>query len=273
MIINVIYILFIYLYILFIIISVIVIYENNYSRNCISLIVPSTETDFLKCYKQFFYNYNAFSVAEEIVLSISSVRNISFLRKIIESIDIKRKIILGLRKEDNNAASNRNYGFKLSKCNIISYFDMDDIMSNNRLSVLYNFFNYDRTTEFVIHKYTIRCNNLAKDEVIEYDRIKYNLEYDYIYNVYKDIYSREESKNRWCCKYIKEIKKELIHNGWPTMRRYIFNKVHYNVSYKYGQDSDFNSNVILHGYNASILNISLGYYIKDNKCNNYKMCI
>lgn len=60
--------------------------------------------------------------------------------------------------------------------------------------------------------------------------------------------------------------KKYFHNGWPTMRRYIFNKIKYNSSYNIGQDSDFNSNVILNGFNTTILNVSLGFYRKDNLC-------
>lgn len=246
--------------------------DINYSRNCISLIIPSTEQYFLKCYKQFFHFSDTLSQAKEIIIVISSVTNITNINNIVRNISINKKIILGIRYSNHNAASNRNYGFMLSKCKFISYFDIDDIMSINRLPFLYDLLKNDLTTEFVLHKFSPTCNKLLDIINPSYYMYKYNLSYNYIYNSYYLNYNKEESHHQWCCKYIKELKKDLISNGWATMRRYIMNKIKYNISYSAGEDSDFNSRVILNGYNTSILNISLGYYRKGNTCINYAMC-
>lgn len=267
---------FLYLYLLTIILYIILVYIRviaKESKNCISLIVPSTERDFFKCHKQFFYYSKSFTIAKEIVIAISSVTNTTKIERIIDNISFRKKIILGIRKSNHNAASNRNYGFLLSKCNYISFFDIDDVMSINRLPLLYNLLVNDKTTEFILHKYSSTCNKMSYKITHSFYKYKYNLSYKYIYESYRKNYKREKSNTEWCCKYIKEIKMESIHNGWPTMRRYIMKKIKYNLSYWYGQDVDFNSNVILSGYNTSILNISLGYYKKDNSCRNYRICI
>lgn len=250
--------------------SIIVTHHVDY---CISLIIPSTEDDFLRCYKQFFYLSKSFILAKEIVLVISSVTNSTKLQYIIQKLSIRKKIILSTRMSKQNAASNRNYGFKLSTCSIVSFFDIDDLMSVNRLAILFNVLKYDKTTEFILHKYTSNCRKMK--EIVNINnsvKYKYNLTYQYIYKLYRKKSNKEHSHQRWCCKYIDDIKHESIHNGWPTMRRYIFNKIKYNSSYNIGQDSDFNSNVILNGFNTTILNISLGFYKKDNLCLNYKLC-
>lgn len=244
------------------------IYKSN-SKNCMSLIIPSTEQDFLKCYKQFFYYSDSFLYAKEIIIAISSVKKAEKIKTIIKSISFSNKIILGLRSSNHNAASNRNYGFKLSKCKFISFFDIDDIMSINRLPILYNTLKNELTTEFVLHKFTSTCIDLLHPSLYNF---KFNISYKHIYESYKKKYNNEKPNRRWCCKYIDEIKNHLVHNGWPTMRRYIMEKIKYNISYMSGQDSDFNSRVILNGYNTSILNISLGFYKKDNSCVNFKMC-
>lgn len=249
------------------------IYNLDYKNNCISLIIPSTQSDFLRCYKQFFYLSNSFLEAKEVIIVISSVTNKTMLKDILYSTKIRNRIVLGLRESHHNAASNRNYGYELSTCEIISFFDVDDVMSENRLSIVYNILKMDKTVEFILHKYSSNCKEIQKrSNNIDVMKYKYNFTYDYIYRIYKKYYFSEDSHERWCCKYIDEIKKEPIHNGWPTMRSYIFDRMKYNISYSFGQDSDFNSNVILMGFNVVILNVSLGYYKKDNLCNNYNLC-
>lgn len=228
----------------------------------------------MSCYKQFFYIYDSFKYANEIVLVISSVSNIKVIKEIISNLAVKHKIILGIRKAVHYASSNRNYGFLLSKCNIVSFFDMDDLMSVNRLPVLYNLFKHDKTIEFILHKYVANCS-LLKSSKYSYkniDTYKFNLSYNYIYNSYVKSYKKDKPNKRWCCKYIEIIKHEKIHNGWPTMRRYILERIKYNNSYEIGEDVDFNTNIILNKYNVTILNYSLGYYIRDNKCKNYYKC-
>lgn len=262
----------VFILLLFVIYYILINRSKEIVKDCISLIVPSTEKDFFKCYKQFFYSINSYKQAKEIVIAISSVTNISKIKQIINSLVISRKIILGLRNSKENTASNRNYGFELSSCSIISYIDMDDIMSGNRLSILYNYFKKDKYTEFLIHKFTTNCNRINNKNPMNPLEYKYNLSFSYIYLSYKLNSVLDKPNLRFCCKYISPIKNEYIHNGWPTMRRYIMKKIKYNESYAHGQDSDFNANVILSGFNTSILNIALGYYVKDNICLNYKRC-
>lgn len=241
---------------------------NKNQFSCISLIVPSTENDFLKCYRQFLYNNITFQIASEVIFSISSVTNSTLVNMIISRIKIRNRIIAGLRKEKHNAASNRNYGFKLSHCSIISFFDMDDIMSQQRLSLIYSIFDKDSTVEFILHKYESYPNNINTIIPLPLSNsYRYNITYYYIFTKYREINDSDLLRSQWCCKNIEEIKSEKIHNGWPSMRRYIMKKIKYNSRYDYGEDSDFNSRVIISRYNVAILNITLGYYKKDNACN------
>lgn len=232
------------------------------SDMCISLIIPSNEKDFLRCYKNTFHYFKNYIFAKEIIIVISSVTNISKIKNMFNNFTYKRKLILGIRKSKHNAASNKNYGFKLSKCEIISFFDIDDIMHEYRLPTILNVFRNDITTEVILHKFTQSCIELNKyTNITNYKIKRYNFSYDYIrlsyYNYNKSIY---------CCKYIYEIKSEKISNGWSSMRRYIFNNLYYNESLDSGEDSDFNGKIVLYGHNLTLLNMTLGYYKKDNSC-------
>lgn len=50
---------------------------------CISLIIPSTECDFVRYFKSFSHNYRSYSLAYEIIIIVSSVKNTSKLYNII----------------------------------------------------------------------------------------------------------------------------------------------------------------------------------------------
>lgn len=96
---------------------------------------------------------------------------------------------------------------------------------------------------------------------------KYNISYYEILLSYIDHYNKSKSNEIYCCRYIKKLEEQSIHNGWPSMRRYVMKSILYNEKYNIGQDSDFNAQVALNGFNISILNLYLGYYKKDNLCN------
>lgn len=57
-------------------------------------------------------------------------------------------------------------------------------MSVNRLSILFNVLKYDKTTEFILHKYTSNCRKMK--EIVNINnsvKYKYNLTYQYIYRL------------------------------------------------------------------------------------------
>lgn len=239
----------------------------NKTDICISLIIPSRESDFIRCYRNFFLYYRNFIFVKEIIIVVSSVSNISKLHYIINNFKYRNKIIIAIRKAPHNAASNRNFGYKLSICEIISFFDIDDIMSENRLPVIYSIFKNDKSTEIILHKYTQSCKELITNS--NSDRLKimnYNLSYGKIRDSYNKINNKVSYKYAFCCKYIEEIKNEKISNGWSSMRRYLFNKIQFNFSINIGEDSEFNMKAILLGFNLTLVNMSLGYYIRDNTC-------
>lgn len=234
---------------------------------CISLIIPSTENDFLRCYRNTFSNFRNFIFTKEIIIVVSSVSNITRVRDIANKLNFGNKLRLGIRKNKYNAASNRNYGYKLSNCDIISFFDIDDLMSENRLAIIYHIFKNDISAEIILHKYTQSCEDFKINTIANrYNTNNYNISYDLIRNSYYKISKTQPHNSIYCCKYIKEIKNEKISNGWSSMRRYLFNKLQFNSTYNCGEDSDFNTKAILSGYNLMILNMTLGYYIKDNTC-------
>lgn len=224
---------------------------------CISLIIPSNEVDFLRCHRNAFRYYRNFDVAKEIIIVISSVTNTTRLLYIIEHFKYRNKLVIGFRYSKQNSASNKNYGLKLSKCEIVSFFDIDDIMSIHRLPTLINIFKNDISTELILHKYTKSCKEFKSKSYMIEGVMKYNLSYSYIRSSYLKISNKVPYKYIYCCKYIPEIKNEKISNGWSSMRRYIFKKLQFNISLNTGEDSEFNTKAIFSGYNLNVLNMTL----------------
>lgn len=115
-------------------IILLILFNRNFD-NCISLVIPATYYSWNKCSMRVEKMIcDSLDVPKEIIIVISGSRHNG---KDTLLTYCKREINLYYRKDFMNSASNKNFGSKLSKCNYISYFDSDDIMSPTRITILY----------------------------------------------------------------------------------------------------------------------------------------
>lgn len=239
------------------------IYKNNI---CVSLIIPSTIEDFLRCSESFKKSVcNSIKYSYEIVLVISGIRNRN-LNNYSNTLRIIKKctkqLIIIYRKKKYNAASNRNMGYYKSHCNIITFFDIDDIMSIYRIDIIYKVFDKNKNIDVLFHPSTryykemdkINLSNLYSRYLIanKYNEIKQKC--IKTFNFDNRIYRCDVSNGFF------------ITNGWPTIKRKIMDKIKFNDTLTATEDLDFISRVVRCGYKVSIFKMPLGYYIKDNKC-------
>lgn len=86
---------------------------------------------------------------------------------------------------------------------------------------------------------------------------------------FQKIYYNTQHNNSWGYRYKKKI--IGVHNGWTTVKRKVMNYIKYDKQYDRGQDSDFNSRVILGGYDIKLISLKLGLYKKSRKLCNSKL--
>lgn len=237
--------------------------------NCISLIIPSTYKDYLRCRNTLISSIcNSIFYPDEIVIVISNIENrsIDFLFNITASLKkCAKRIILKYRRKQFNAASNRNYGFKFSTCPIISFFDVDDIMSIYRMYVINKMFNDNKHIDVVLHPST---RNYRKLDVENKTHIYYK-------NIIVDQYNQIKEKCIKTYEFDGRIFKcdvsngFFITNGWPSLKKKIMKLIKFNETLQSTEDLDFLSKVVRNGYNVGIFKKPLGYYIKDNQCKIY----
>lgn len=234
---------------------------------CISLIVPSTIEDFSRCFNILYFNIcNSTYSPHEVIIIISGTKNFGYINYSKIYSEFKKcntKIVFKLRKKRHNAASNRNMGYSLSKCSILSFFDVDDIMSIHRLYVINKIFHENKNIDVVFHPSTKIINKLDKQNIS-------HLYYKYaVVNQYKQI----TYKCRKTFTFDNRIYKcdvsngYYITNGWPSIKKKIMHQIKFNDSLYATEDLDFISRVVKFGYNVAIFKKPLGFYIKDFTCN------
>lgn len=234
-------------------------------RFCISLVIPSTLFTWNKCHKQVEYMIcKSIKFPKEVIVVISDSNN---TRKEEYSTYCHYKISLYFRKNKRNSASNKNYGSKFSKCSYISYFDSDDIMSNERIKTIHHIIKYIFKYDIILHMYT-RNYTIFKQNIVNYNKISKHFYLNSSYITY--LYRRNMPKHKiqlWgCCHFLP--RKYHISNGWITIKKSMFNMEKFNedVSIQRAEDSEYNARVISRGYKALILTMILGYYSKQNEC-------
>lgn len=236
---------------------------------CISLIIPSTIEDFIKCSNILIKSVcNSIKYPHEIVMIISGVSDISMFKNLTEVMNSLKKctnkLVLYRRKKKYNAASNRNMGYKLSHCSIISFFDIDDIMSIYRIHILNKIFKENRKIDIAFHSSTNDYNKLDKN----------NITHNYYKYAVLNKYDAISSKCRKTFIFDNRIYKcdvsngFFITNGWPTLKRNIMNNIKFNESLYSTEDLDFISRIVKYGYKVALFKYPLGFYIKDNTCSN-----
>lgn len=248
---------------LFILLESFATYRND--MYCISLIIPSTNNTWNMCKKQIENMIcKSIETPKEVIIVISNcVRN----HKETYNTYCKYKLYLYYRKNIKNAASNKNYGGELSKCNIISYFDSDDIMSSYRIKMLHNVMQYYSEYDIVLHMYTKNYNSF-KQSTIDLSNIpKYIYSNSsYLTSLYKRIVKTRNVRLWGCYNFIPRL--YHISNGWITIRRELFEKEKFNedISIQRAEDSEYNGRVISKGYRALYILLELGFYSRQNQC-------
>lgn len=159
-------------------------------------------------------------------------------------------------------------GYYKSHCNILTYFDIDDIMSIYRLYIIYKVFNENKYIDVLFHPSTRKYKEMDK----------YNLTQKSLYNqfIVTNRYNDITKKCKETFKFDNRIYKcdvsngFYITNGWPTIKRKIMEKIKFNETLDSTEDLDFISKVVKSGYKVSIFKKPLGFYIKDNMCKSNK---
>lgn len=241
----------------------------KFSRNnhfCISLIIPSTLEDIIRCFSTLKRSIcNSQKLPYEVILVVSGVLSknntyISLLSQELRKCTYKLNVIYRRRKY--NAASNRNQGYYKSSCSIISFFDVDDIMSIYRIYVIYRTFDENRNVDVLFHPST---RNIYKLD-------SYNLSNLYTKYVDTNQFHKITERCRNTFTFDNRIykcdvsNKFFITNGWPSLKRNIMNYIRFNESLQSTEDLDFISRIVEKGYNVALFKMPLGFYIKDFSC-------
>lgn len=238
----------------------------NNTNFCISLIIPSTFHDYTRCFtvlkrsicKSIIYPY-------EVIIVISGVNNKNLTNISIFTHELRKctkELVIIYRRNEQNAAANRNIGYYKSRCSIISFFDVDDIMSIYRIYIIQKIFKENRKIDVVFHPF-----------ISNYNKLDY-LNLSKLYSRYAVInqFKRITERCRKTFTFDKRIYKcdvanrFLITNGWPSIKRKIMTYIKFNESLQSTEDLDFISRVVYKGYNVAIFNKPLGFYIKDFNC-------
>lgn len=244
---------------------------NNYVMKtnplCISLIIPATIEDYLRCKNTLINSVcSSLKYPQEIVLIISGIYNNSIINYVnINMSNLKKctnQLIVSYRKRKYNAASNRNMGYRLSHCSIISFFDIDDIMSSNRIYVLHKIFEENKKIDIVFHSSTNHIHNLDNQNISKYYKMNVVLnQHNIITNHCKKTFTFDNKIHK--CDVSNGY---YITNGWPTLKRNIMNSIRFNESLYSTEDLDFISKIVRCGYKVALYKRPLGYYVKDSKC-------
>lgn len=235
---------------------------------CISLVIPSTNTTWFRCKRHIENMICASSkYPKEVIIVISE----SGVNRKVKYITYCNFIInLYYRKNIKNAASNKNYGSKYTTCSHISFFDSDDIMSNNRIKTIHYILYHYKNFDLIMHMYSLNYS-LINNNYIDYKNINsyFYLNSSYISDLYKKNINSHKLQLWGCCHFLPIH--YHISNGWITISKKMFEREKFNedISIQRAEDSEFNGRVISKGYRALILTLILGYYSKNKeKCIN-----
>lgn len=241
----------------------------NDKRICISLIIPSTFTSWNNCNKQIeMMVCKSSELPKEVIIVISENKNNSNMEYITFC---KYHLKLYFRNAIHNSASNRNYGFSFSTCGYISFFDADDVMFSNRIKILRYIVTHYPLYDIIIHKETrIISKNKYRKVLNKNINHYFYLNSSYITYLHRKYTATTNKTILGCCIYLPESNISVA-NGWITVKRSVFLIEKYNELslYRRAEDSEYNSRIILKGYNALILKLILGFYSKRNNCNYY----
>lgn len=238
---------------------------GNYSF-CVSLIIPSTIKDFSRCNKILKRNLCKSIVHPyEVALIVSGVGYNNHFKIYNATHELEKctnNLIILSRKLNYNAAENRNYGYFHSHCQIISFFDIDDVMSIYRIFIINKIFKSNKNIDILFHPFSRNLNYFDKQNLSQiYDKYVVTNQYNEITKKCIETYTYDNRIHK--CDVSNGF---YITNGWPSIRRSIMKYILYNESLYATEDLDFISRIVKSGYRVGIFKKSLGFYIKDFNC-------
>lgn len=238
---------------------------SNVDSECISLIIPSTNISWNKCRNQIEYMICKSVEKPQEVLIIVSGTGID--KSFHYTTFCKYNLRIYYRRNNMNSASNKNFGTRYAKCLHISFFDADDIMSNNRIKILKYIIKEYKNYDIILHMYTRNYIQFKRNVKYSKNISKYfYLNSSYITSLYRKNIHLYKVQLWGCCHFLP--KQYHISNGWITVKKSMFNVEKFNedISLTRTEDSEYNGRVIMKGYKALILRMILGYYSKQNDC-------
>lgn len=233
---------------------------------CISLVIPSTLQDFNRCFDTLKKSVcSSIKYPHEVVLVLSGISNKNMYNISLQANQLKNctnKLIIVYRRKNYNAASNRNKGYYNSKCSIISFFDVDDVMSIYRIYIVNKMFKENKNIDVVFHPSTRNFTQLDS----------HNLSQVYTQYSVTNQFKRIRERCRKTFTFDNRIYKcdvsnrFFITNGWPSIKRKIMDYIKFNETLHATEDLDFISRIVRKGYNVALFKKPLGFYIKDFSC-------
>ena len=171
-----------------------------------------------------------------------------------------------------NRADNRNKGIESVKYDLVTFSDADDRVHPQRIETILYFFK-NNNIDCLIHSYTLKnCfnnNNLEHCVFCKNKNRYYNDKYD-IENIdyckpkmIKEINFPNENilpnvKN--IIGWNKDFLQIHPHHGFPTVKKYVLEKVKFNNNYPRGQDSLFCQEVVYNNFNTILVDAELMIY-------------
>jgi len=182
--------------------------------------------------------YKQIILPYEVIISISSVKDVESTKKEVESLLEKfRKrlnIIILYTRENKYSGENRNAAVSAASGDIITFIDADDLMYHNRLYVISRIFSADSSCIGILHYFTE--NEETRDE-------RWNFSPD---NVTPYLYT------------------DKLHFGHPSFRRRIFDEFKYQNTARM-QDIKFVDSILpKYISNLRIYNKKLSHYVSND---------
>lgn len=247
----------------------------------LSIVVPATFVDF-QCFSQRLLRALYFEVLEppdEVIFVVSSVpNNISSLSYLEPPETLKVGVRVVPFHDPQNAARNRNIGGFLANCDILSFFDVDDIPHPQRFVIIRNVFKMHSTvqgtmfallpglhdsedsSDFVSTKVTDIGNPncmLLPTPCIASEGYPDPTMFERLFHVWVPT----DIATHWCC--------TEPHNwvvpvspapGWSSFRREVFLNYLYDEGLNVGEDGNIIARLIHERENFTYWDIPLGFY-------------
>lgn len=249
-------------------------YKNlNREGACLSLVVPATShaaTTYFASLLKHMQATNTF-LPDEIIL-VSPILPKNLPREI--SYHRLRHIY---SREGSNAAENRNLGGSKAKCNLITFFDVDDLPHPDRFVVIWSLFRKHDELEAILFPF-----ERAQVPKHFFKRVKYldskpicrpfagsrcNSSSEYTSSdlhraCYLEHWNQSSSvPNVLCCREHSEL---MLANGWLSIKKSVFNRFKYNTTLSVAEDGELNARLIHAGIQLYSWDFKLGLYNIDH---------